>query len=1387
VCNAGPLNDHDDLVFAVGQETDAAPPTVSIASPAAGAEVEGLVTIEVAASDNFGVASVELYEGTTLIGADASPPFSVKWNTKGLPNGAHRLTARAYDAAGFSSTSEPVEFIVNNDLVPPQAAFLSPAEGEHVSNSVALSASASDDRGGSVRVEYYYQIQPYYYLIGSSSTPPYSVYWNTRGNVGNGPRALYVKAYDAAGNSSMSGPLNVVVDNDYTPPTVAVTSPASGATVSGSVSVEASANDDRQIYWVDFHVDGRWIGRSLSAPYVATWDSTIETNGSHTLTAQAVDTQYNSTTSAAVTVTLSNRGGAAYDAILKAPSCTTAADYCDSGRLLDGKGSSEPNKPNTLDGCADGTSGTYHSSTLSIDRIRVSRPDGTNLAAGKRVRIDVNVWSYSPTQEYLDLYYTSDATQPSWTYLTTLRPSVYASQTLSAEYRLPSGSVQAVRANYRKTTTAYACSSGSENDHDDLVFTLAEEPDTTPPSAVLTSPASGTVLTGIATATATASDDYDVTSVEFYEGTTLLGTDDSPPYSVSWNTWNTPNGSRSLTAVGLDAAGNAGPSSPVVVTVNNDHAAILATLTSPTEGATLVGTVTLSATAGDPSKVKWVQFYAGTRLLGTDYTSPYSVSWNTTAEPTGPYALTTRASDAAGNLEVSAPVNVTIARDTTAPTVSITSPSAGATVRSTVSVQATATDNSQVARVELYVDGSLSGTDSSSPYAISWNVSSVANGEHTLTVKAYDVYDNVGTSPGVIVTVANDVTAPTVSVTAPAEGATVSGSSILTVDAVDDYLMSRVEYFVDGLSVGSSSSGAPYGYVWNSRSVANGAHTLIARAYDAAGNVGVSAMRSFTVDNDITPPATALTSPAQGASLAGLVSLQASASDDRGVSRVEFFVDGTRAATVSSAPYVMTWDSHSVPNGSHTLITKAYDAAGNSSTSTAVTVSVAQPGTAVYDATRKVPVCAQVSSVCDSETLLQGRGAAIGPELHHPNTLDGCADGAGGSSRVEQIHWIKVSRANGTPLAEGQRARIDVGVEVSSSVSSDSLDLYYASNAAAPVWTYLTTLKASASGLQVLSAEYLLPTGSLQAVRASFRYGGIASTCSSGSYDDRDDLVFAVGPPVVDVTPPTVAITSPASNASIRGTVTVTATAEDDSDVTKVEFYDGQTLLGTDTTAPYSVSWSTAGVAEGTHTLTAKAYDGVGLVGTSTGVSVTVDNIAPTASLTAPTATYARGPVQVTATASDNRAVVKVEFYGDSVLIGTATSSPYSASWDTTGWANGSHTLQARAYDAAGNVQSVSRSVIVDNVAPTVAITSPQNGGTVFLSTTIQANAIDNNGVTQVVFYDGGTVIGTDTSAPYSVSWSTLTVAKGKHTLTARATDVAGNVTTSAAISVTVQ
>jgi hypothetical protein len=389
-----------------------------------------------------------------------------------------------------------------------------------------------------------------------------------------------------------------------------------------------------------------------------------------------------------------------------------------------------------------------------------------------------------------------------------------------------------------------------------------------------------------------------------------------------------------------------------------------------------------------------------------------------------------------------------------------------------------------------------------------------------------------------------------------------------------------------------------------------------------------------------------------------------------------------------------------------------------------------------------------------------------------------------------------VSRSDGLPFAAGRRVRVDVAFEVDSPYD-EVLELFYATDASAPVWTRLASRQVNwdtPDGLQVFSAEYVLPAGSVQAVRASYHRRDLyPMPCSTGAVDDHDDLVFGVGE-AVDVADPTVSITAPVADQQITGIFTVKVAAEDDFNVTRVEVYDGQTLIGSDTTAPFTVAWDTRTATDGTHTLTAKAYDAVGHVGTSAPVSMIVDRYAPGVSVTAPAANaLVRGTVQLSASASDDRGVSRVEFYLGSYatapLLGRDTTAPYSVPWDTQTRFDGRYQLRAYAYDIAGNVrESDFIYVTVDNTGPTVAITSPANGaGVSGLSTTIQANASDTNGVAQVAFYDGSKLLGTDTTAPYSVSWSLLFVSRGQHTLTARATDSVGNITTSGPVVVTVQ
>lgn len=152
----------------------------------------------------------------------------------------------------------------------------------------------------------------------------------------------------------------------------------------------------------------------------------------------------------------------------------------------------------------------------------------------------------------------------------------------------------------------------------------------------------------------------------------------------------------------------------------------------------------------------------------------------------------------------------TAAPDTTPPSVPITSPAAGTTVSGNLTVSATASDNVGVTRVDFFVDDVLLSSDSTSPYSASWTTG--ANGPRTLTARAFDAANNQTTSAAVCVTVDNgapETTAPSVSITSPAAGATVSGTVTIAAAASDTVGVSRVEFLVDGLLLASDTT-TPY-------------------------------------------------------------------------------------------------------------------------------------------------------------------------------------------------------------------------------------------------------------------------------------------------------------------------------------------------------------------------------------------------------------------------------------------------------------------------------------------------------------------------------------------------------------------------------------------------
>jgi hypothetical protein len=216
-----------------------------------------------------------------------------------------------------------------------------------------------------------------------------------------------------------------------------------------------------------------------------------------------------------------------------------------------------------------------------------------------------------------------------------------------------------------------------------------------------------------------------------------------------------------------------------------------------------------------------------------------------------------------------------------------------------------------------------------------------ALGEHFYYAKLTQSDGNILWSAPVWVTQSNtaDTTAPTVS--ASESGA--SGTITLSASASDNVGVTLVEFYIDNV-LKASSNLAPYSASVNSTTLTNGSHSLTAKAYDAAGNVGVSSAVSFSVSNtstDTTPP----TVSASESGTSGTITLSATASDNVGVSKVEFYVDSVLKGTDTSSPYSMTLDSSTLTNGSHSLTAKAYDAAGNNTTSSAVSFSISNGST----------------------------------------------------------------------------------------------------------------------------------------------------------------------------------------------------------------------------------------------------------------------------------------------------------------------------------------------------------------------------------------------------------------------------------------------------------
>jgi hypothetical protein len=1367
-----------------------APTNVQLTTPAAGITVSQPVAVTATADDTgSGVAKVEFLVDGALKSTDTTAPYTWTWDPSGGLNGSHTLTAKAYDLAGNVAVSNPVKVDVN---LPPSVSLTYPLyPNVPLKGTVDVTASAWD-WDGMDHVEFYEDgVQK-----ASTTQNPYTWAWDTTAEADGSTHALYAKAYDKTGAWNVTPTLTVKVDNQK--PQIIFIGPKNGDSVAQLVPVQATVTDNVSVAKVEFYLDGSPQKLVTSAPYVWNWDSSKVSSGDHVLLIKATDTAGNEEISNTVTVTVDappvvTITAPAYGTTVRGITTVTVSAV-DTGSItqmqffVDGVLQPEATAPGSFDwDTAKGKMGSHVLTAKAFDNVG-------NVGMSSPVVVTVD--NTGPTVSLTSLANNAEvkgtvAVRATARDLNDVsRVDFYVddqlmSTTVTAPYLWQWDTNSVANDRHRVKARAYD-SIGNATDSSSVQVTVDNEA----PTISINAPLANTTVIGQKLITVTTADNRAVARVEFYVDGVLAGTDTLGPFTYSWNTALSTGGLHVLTARAYDSAGNVKTSDPVTVSVDLPPSVRLI----PPPGQAVKGTVSITAVATDTIGVTLVDFYldGAASPAFSAKAAPYTWTWDTTTTTSGTHNITAVARDAAGNETVSAPLRVMV--DNQNPAVMIISPISGALVSGNVSIDLRSTDNRFVSQVEWYVDGHLMYAKSGAPFTWLWRSNTSGAGLHTLTAKAYDAMNNEVTSDPVTVTVAE---APTVKFTALKVGDSVSGTLDVTVTAADALGIARVEFFLDS-NLKATSEASPYVWTWDTTAGSSGVHTLMAVAYNTAG-ISTTTSLAVTVDNQ--GPVISIGKPRGGDTVAGTVTIEASAVDQRGIAKVDFLVDGVIKGTSTQRPFTYAWNTKTVSDAQHALDVHAYDTLGNvtSAKTVLVTVDNELPVVTLVTPTDGITVNGDVTvraNATDNQAIARVDFLLDGAVLNRAQTAPyvwiwKSANTTDAKHKLQVKAYDQVGNMAASPV-------ISVSVDVPATISLRSFGTGGAVRGVTRITAdvndvrgldkvefYLDGLKQkpiilAVPGTRTYTWDWdttLLPTGTTHTVTAK-AYDTIGNVTST----------YPVSV-VIDNQAPAVSILSPGPNATLTGQVIVSANAIDNRGLSKVEFFVDTAYIGARTTAPFNFTWDTTTAPTGTHDLTMKATDTAGNVTISPVVKVRVD-LPPKISFTAPAKGMGvGGPVTVAVTATDDNAVTAVDFLLDGALKKTVSQAPYTWLWDTQGSTPGSHFLLAKAYDAVGNVTNTGDyAVIVDNQGPTAIISNPANGSTIRETVTVDTNVTDLRGIAKVEFFlDGNaTPVVTKSVAPFNWVWDTKTAADTTHTLRIQATDGLGNVTLSPVSTVTV-
>ncbi|WP_312017549.1 beta strand repeat-containing protein, partial [Bradyrhizobium ottawaense] len=966
-----------------------------------------------------------------------------------------------------------------------------------------------------------------------------------------------------------------------------------------------------------------------------------------------------------------------------------------------------------------------------------------------------------------------------------------------------------------------------------VVFTL----DTTAPAVAITSTGgstnqasqtiSGTV--GVADAGAT---------VTILDGATTIGTA-IVQGNGSWSTTVTlSNGPNSLTARVSDAAGNIATSGAVIYTLSTTGPTVTEALVADT-GTSATDHVTANPTVNGTGLANTVVHFTidGSPIV-TTVTTDAQGTWSFTPSglADGLHTIVASETDAFGNTG-SASLSFTL--DTTAPAVAITS-TGGSTNQASQTISGTVGVADAGATVTILDGATTIGTAIVQGNG-SWSTTVTLNqGGNSLTARVSDAAGNTATSGAVVYTLST--TGPTVTEALVADTGTSATDHVTANPALNGTGLANtvVHFTVDGSPIAATVTTDAQGtWSFTPSGLADGLHTIVASETDAFGNTG-SASLSFTLDT--TAPAVAITSTGGSTNQASQTISGTVGVADAGATVT--ILDGATTIGTAIVQGNGSWSTTvTLSNGPNSLTARVSDAAGNIATSGAVVYTLSTTGPTVTEAL----VADTGTSATDHLTTnpaLSGTGLA-NTVVHF--TIDGSpivttvttdAQGAWSftpTGLADGLHTIVASQTDtfgntgsaslsftldttaptgGTPdLTAGSDTGTSSTDNITSATSpsfslalnpTDAIGdtvrlLLGGSPLAHPVTHVITAADVTAGNVNLtVSAGDLGADGTKQITAQFSDLAGNSSTSAALSF-------------TLDTTAPTVAITStggPVNQASqtIIGTVGVA-----DAGAT-VTILDGTTTIGTAVVQGNGTWSTTVTLNQGGNSLTARVSDAAGNTATSGAVVYTLSTTGPTVTeaLVSDTGTSATDHITANpALSGTGLANTVVHLTIDGVLSTATATTDAQGAWSFTpsGLADGPHTIVASQTDTFGNTGSASLSFTLDTAAPTGGTPDLTAGSDTGTSSTdnitsatspsfsLALNPTDAVGDTVRLLLGGSPlahpVTHVITAADVTAGNVNLTVsagdlgADGTKQITAQFSDLAGNSSTSAALSFT--